>query len=549
MAQSAEGKRSLVGSIDQGTASSRFLVFDESLAVVKKHQVEIKQFFPNEGWFEEDPEEIIASVRECLDKVGVALQSDALARLRGVGVTNQRETTILWDKKTGESLAPAVVWCDGRTGELVERMIANTLSKNKDDLRPRCGLPLHTYFSALKIKWLIENRENVRAAIAEGRCLFGTVDSWIIWNLTGGVRGGVHVTDVTNASRTMLMNINTLQWDPELCKFFGIPMEILPEIRSSSEVYGRIAEGPLKDVPICGCLGDQQSALVGQRCFSAGDAKNTYGTGCFLLYNTGNRPVMSHHGMLTTVAYQLGPGQPAMYALEGAVSIAGQSVRWLRDNLDFFQDVSEIEGLAGEVDSTGDVYFVPAFSGLYAPYWQPDARGLMIGLTNYTTKAHLCRATLEAVCFQSREVLDAMNQDSETPLGMLRVDGGMTANTLLLELQADILGIQVVRPKFPEMTALGAALAAGLATGVWQDLSQLPSSPTTTFVPQMTSDERDRRYGRWREAVKRSMHWEGHQEQERGKDKKKRKAALTFALGVITGSVVSAALLIALRRG
>eukprot|EP00731_Ephydatia_muelleri_P009479 Em0005g65a len=529
---------------------------------------------------EQDPLQLVSSVLTCLEEVGVALQSQG-RRLSGIGISNQRESTVLWDKTTGKCLYNAIAWCDGRAAEVAGKMIDHTLSKNKDDLRPRCGLPINPYFSALKVCWLMDNCDQVREAIEDGRCLFGTVDTWLIWNLTGGVAGGLHVTDVTNASRTMLMNIHSLQWDPYLCSFFNIPQSILPQIRSSSEIYGYIAEGALKGVPICGCLGDQQAALVGQQCFGPGDAKNTYGTGCFLLYNTGQQPVMSRHGMLTTVGYQLGPHAPVVYALEGSVAIGGQSVRWLRDNLEFFKEARDIEHRASSVKDTGDVYFVPAFSGLFAPYWQPDARGVIIGLTNYTTKAHLCRATLEAVCFQSKEVshwrlaevqghiiaigglaevqghiiaislqlvLDAMNQDSHLPLALLKVDGGMTSNNLLLQLQADILGIPVVRPDMSEMTALGAAIAAGVGAGVWRDVTQFPRQHVSQFEPQIKPDDRDRRYARWREAVQRSMHWVSSEEHRRLSDAGRKKATAVFSLGLLTGVVVGVGLVLALRR-
>lgn len=533
----------LIGAIDQGTSSSRFLVFDKALRVVAKHQVEVQQIMPKEGWMEQDPLQLVSSVLTCLEEVGVALQGK---RLSGIGISNQRESTVLWDKTTGKCLYNAIAWCDGRAAEVSNKMVKQTLSKNKDDLRPRCGLPINPYFSALKVCWLMENCEQVRAAIEDGRCLFGTVDTWLIWNLTGGVAGGVHVTDVTNASRTMLMNIHTLQWDPYLCSFFNIPQSILPQIRSSSEVYGYIVRGALKGVPICGCLGDQQAALVGQQCFGPGDAKNTYGTGCFLLYNTGQQPVMSRHGMLTTVGYQLGPQAPVVYALEGSVAIGGQSVRWLRDNLEFFKEARDIEHYASSVKETGDVYFVPAFSGLYAPYWQPDARGVIIGLTNYTTKAHLCRATLEAVCFQSKEVLDAMNQDSHLPLGLLKVDGGMTSNDLMLQLQADILGIPVVRPDMSEMTALGAAIAAGVGAGVWRDVTQFPRQHVSKFEPQINPDDRDRRYARWMKAVQRSMHWVSSEENT--SSVAGHKTTMAFSLGLLTGVMVGVWLILSLRR-
>jgi glycerol kinase len=395
---------------------------------------------------------------------------------------------------------------------------------------------------------MVDNSRLVTTAIERGHCLFGTVDTWIIWNLTGGVNGGVHVTDVTNASRTMLMNIHTLQWDPSLCKFFGVPMDILPEIRTSSEVYGVIADGLLKGVPLCGCLGDQQAALVGQQCFSPGDAKNTYGTGCFLLKNTGQQVVMSNSGLLTTVAYQLGPGQPVYYALEGAVSVAGQSVRWMRDNLHLLESSEQIEDYAQEVEDTGDVYFVPAFSGLFAPHWRSDARGLVIGLTHSTTRAHLCRAVLEAVCFQSREILDAMNQDCEPPFTQLKVDGGMTVNEALMRLQADLLGITVVRPEVREMTSLGAAIAAGLAQGVWSDSAHLPTLQSSTFQPSISPDKCDERYGRWKEAVKRCLNWHPPGKGGQELSHNRQAGSAKFLLGCLTGAVVGGALAVVLFR-
>nr|KAG5703569.1 hypothetical protein BaRGS_000954 [Batillaria attramentaria] len=403
------------------------------------------------------------------------------------------------------------VWLDLRTASTVKSLIEKTPQKNKDYLRPYCGLPITTYFSAVKLRWLLDNCEKVRQAVKDGRCMFGTVDSWLMWNLTGGVNGGCHITDVTNASRTMLMNIHTLQWDDFLCRFFDIPKAVLPEIRSSSEVYGKMASGPLQGYPISGILGDQQAALVGQTCFKLGQAKNTYGTGCFLLYNTGTQPVESKNGLLTTVAYKLGPNKPAVYALEGAIAIAGACVRWLRDNLGIISTSQEVETLAQQVESTHGCYFVPAFSGLFCPYWQDSARGIICGLSQFTTKHHIARAALEAICFQTRELLEAMNQDSGIPLTLLQVDGGMTSNNLLMQLQADILQIQVVRPSMPETTALGVAMAAGAAEGmgVW-NLNQEEGSNITTdvFTPSITQKECDERCARWNMAVKRSMDWQ-----------------------------------------
>ena len=509
-----EEQRTLVGAVDQGTSSSRFLIFDSKTAkLVTHYQMEIPQLFPHEGWVEQDPMQILKSVTDCIEKAlekltGLGVSEDCI---KAIGITNQRETTIVWDKITGKPLHNAIVWLDARTAETVESLLERTPGRNKDHLRASCGLPLSTYFSAVKIRWLLDNCEHVRDAVEDGRCLFGNVDTWLLWNLTGGVNGGKHITDVTNASRTMLMNIATLKWDDELCKFFDIPKGILPEIRSSSEIYGYLMETALKGLPISGILGDQQAALVGQACFKEGEVKNTYGTGCFLLYNTGTEAVESKHGLLTTVAYQLGKDKPAHYALEGSVAIAGAAVQWLRDNIGMIKKSSEIESLAASVDDTHGCYFVPAFSGLFCPYWQPQARGTICGLTQFTNKCHLARACLEAVCFQTRELLDSMNQDSGIPVTSLQVDGGMTANTLLMQLQADLVGIPVVRPSMTETTALGAAMAAGAAEGigVWNlDDKDLAEKSADTFRPTIESDERDRRFSRWKQAIQRAMNWE-----------------------------------------
>uniref|UniRef100_A0AAR2IPJ1 glycerol kinase n=1 Tax=Pygocentrus nattereri TaxID=42514 RepID=A0AAR2IPJ1_PYGNA len=449
---------SLVGAIDQGTSSTRFLVFNAKTAeLISQHQVEINQSFPKEGWVEEDPKEILQSVCECMERTSEKLiqLNINISNVKAIGVTNQRETTVVWDKETGEPLYNAigesppytppldncgllmsVVWLDLRTQSTVEKLIKKTPGKNKNHLKDKTGLPISTYFSALKLRWLMDNIESVAEAVQTNRAVFGTVDSWLIWCLTGGKNGGVHCTDVTNASRTMLFNIHTMQWDPEL---FGL---------------------------MVACLGDQSAALVGQMCFKDGQAKNTYGTGCFMLKNTGVKPVMSDHGLLTTVAYKLGRDQPVYYALEGSVAIAGAVVRWLKENLGIIKSSSDIEKLAATAGTSYGCYFVPAFSGLYAPYWEPSARGIICGLTQFTNSSHLAFAALEAVCFQTREVLDAMNQDSGVPLSQLQVDGGMTANKLLMQLQADILCIPVVRPSMSETTALGAAMAAGAAEGV-----------------------------------------------------------------------------------
>ncbi|XP_077986011.1 glycerol kinase-like isoform X2 [Glandiceps talaboti] len=457
--------------------------------------------------------QILQSVYDVLDKTKQNLKDLNIDpfNIKAVGITNQRETTVVWDKTTGKPLYNAIVWLDMRTGPTVEELIEKAPGKKKEYLQALCGLPLSTYFSAVKLRWLMDNVPDVQQAVLEQRCMFGTVDSWLLWNLTGGLNGGLHITDVTNASRTMLMNIHSLQWDEKLCNFFNIPMSVLPEIRSSAEVYGNLCNGPLSGIPIAGVLGDQQAALVGQTCFTKGMAKNTYGTGCFLLYNTGEEAVLSKNGLLTTVGYKLGKDKPTVYALEGSVAIAGAAVRWLRDNLGIIKEAADIEPLAASVESTHGTYFVPAFSGLYAPYWQSDARGIICGLTQFTSKAHIARAALEAVCFQTREILDAMNQDCGIPMQKVQVDGGMTANNLLMQLQSDILGIPIVKPAMPETTALGAAMAAGYAIGVWSLAAEdLTAITTDTYTPVITQEERDARYGKWKLAVQRSMKWEGH---------------------------------------
>uniref|UniRef100_A0A8B9L302 glycerol kinase n=1 Tax=Astyanax mexicanus TaxID=7994 RepID=A0A8B9L302_ASTMX len=489
----------LVAAIDQGTSSTRFLVFNAKTAeLLSHHQVEIQQSFPKEGWVEEDPKEILQSVYECMDRTCEKLTqlNIDISNIKAIGVTNQRETTLVWDKETGEPLYNAIVWLDLRTQSTVERLINKTPGRNKNHLKHKTGLPISTYFSAVKLRWLMDNVDEVHKAVLSHRAMFGTIDSWLIWCLTGGKKGGVHCTDVTNASRTMLFNIHTMDWDPDLCKYFDIPMEILPKVRSSSEIYGLMKSGALTGVPISGCLGDQSAALVGQMCLFS-----------FSLLSD----LMSDHGLLTTVAYKLGRDKPACYALEGSVAIAGAVVRWLKDNLGIIQTSTELEKLAASVGTSYGCYFVPAFSGLYAPYWEPSARGIICGLTQFTNKSHLAFAALEAVCFQTREILDAMNQDSGIPLNQLQVDGGMTSNRLLMQLQADILCIPVVKPSMPETTALGAAMAAGAAEGVsvWslspEDLTEVTSEK---FEPQINPEESEFRYARWKKAVQRSMNWE-----------------------------------------
>lgn len=504
----------LVGAIDQGTSSTRFLVFNAKTAeLLSHHQVEIKQKFPKEGWVEQDPKEILQSVYECLEKTCEKLSqlSINIRNIKAIGVSNQRETTVVWDKTTGEPLYNAIVWLDLRTQSTIERLLKRIPGRNKNFFRCRTGLPLSTYFSAVKLRWLLDNVEDIQKAVAEGRAMFGTIDTWLIWSITGGKNGGVHCTDVTNASRTMLFNIHTLEWDSELCTFFDIPKDLLPKVRSSSEIYGLMKSGELAGVPISGCLGDQSAALVGQMCFRDGQAKNTYGTGCFLLCNTGQKPVLSEHGLLTTVAYKLGRDKPACYALEGSVAIAGAVVRWLRDNLGIVKSTEEVERLASEVGTSYGCYFVPAFSGLYAPYWEPSARGIICGLTQFTNRNHIAFAALEAVCFQTREILDAMNKDCGIPLSQLQVDGGMTSNKILMQLQADILCIPVIKPSMPETTALGAAMAAGAAegVGVWSlDPENLTAVTSERFEPQINPEESEFRYARWKKAVLKAMDWE-----------------------------------------
>ncbi|XP_035882393.1 glycerol kinase-like [Phyllostomus discolor] len=502
----------LVGAVDQGTTSTRFLVFNSKTAeLVSHHQIEITQEFPREGWVEQNPKEILLSVYECIEKTCEKLELLNIdrANVKAIGVANQRETTVVWDKITGEPLYNAVVWLDLRTQSTVENL-NKRIPRNNNFVKSKTGLPVSTYFSAVKVRWLLDNVKKVQKAVEEDRALFGTIDSWLIWNLTGGTKGGVHCTDVTNASRTMLFNIHSLEWDKELCEFFEIPMKILPNVRSSSEIYGLMKVGALEGVPISGCLGDQSAALVGQMCFQDGQAKNTYGTGCFLLCNTGHKCVFSDHGLLTTVAYKLGRDKPVCYALEGSVAIAGALVSWLKNNLGIINRSHEIEELAKEVGTSYGCYFVPAFSGLYAPYWEPSARGIICGLTQFTNKCHIAYAALEAVCFQTREIWDAMNQDCGIPLNHLQVDGRMTDNKILMQLQADILCIPIIKSSMPEATALGAAMAAGAAEGVgiWNlELDSLSAFTMERFEPQINAEESEIRYSTWKKAVMKSMGW------------------------------------------
>ena len=493
-----------IAAIDQGTTSSRCIVFDTAGAIVSVVQKEHAQIYPQPGWVEHDAAEIWRNTQEV---IGAALTRQGLrsSDIAAVGITNQRETTVLWDRNTGAPLHHALVWQDTRTAELVA---AYARSGGQDRFRAKTGLPLATYFSGLKLKWLLDNVPGARAKAEAGDALFGTVDSWLLWNLTGGPAGGVHVTDVTNASRTQLIDLATLDWDDDLLSALTIPRGVLPRIAPSSSAYGEARIPVLRGVPIAGILGDQQAALVGQTCFQPGEAKNTYGTGCFMLLNTGTRPVTSRAGLLTTVAYQLGDEAPR-YALEGSIAIAGALVQWLRDNLALIAKSSDVEALARTVDDNGDVYVVPAFSGLFAPYWRDDARGVITGLTRYANRGHIARAALEAVAYQTRDVLEAMERDSGIPMRDLRVDGGMVANELLMQFQADILGVSVVRPKITETTALGAAYAAGLAVGYWSTRDELKRNwgVDKRWQPTMTATDRARLYARWQKAVERSLGW------------------------------------------
>lgn len=493
----------LLGALDQGTTSTRFAILDASGEILAQAQREHRQIYPRPGWVEHDAAEIWRNTQAVIE-AALAKAKVSAGDLAAVGITNQRETTVLWDAATGAPLHNAIVWMDTRTQAAVDRLAGQGLG---DVVRSKTGLPLATYFSALKLGWLFDEIPGARASAAQGKALFGTIDSWIIWNLTGGPGGGRHIIDATNASRAQLMNLQTLGWDAELLRIFDIPAACLPEIRSSSEVYGECV-GALAGVPLAGALGDQHAALLGQACVNAGDAKNTYGTGCFLLMNVGETPRVSTKGLLTTLAYQLGDAKPC-YALEGSIAIAGALVQWLRDNLGVIKESREIEALARSVPDNGDVYFVPAFSGLFAPRWRGDARGLIAGLTRFSNKGHIARAALEAAAFQTREVLAAMMADAGVDVGALRVDGGMAASDLLMQFQADINDAPVVRPRQLELTAVGAAYAAGLAVGVYRSLDDIVAHARESrrFTPDMTPQERLRLIASWEKAVERSLGW------------------------------------------
>lgn len=492
-----------VASIDQGTTSTRCMIFDHSGNVVAIEQTEHEQIFPQPGWVEHRPGEIWrntqAVIQDALSK-SLVRKNDLVA----VGITNQRETTVVWDKRTGEPLYNAIVWQDTRTDQIVNQLARDG---GQDRFREKTGLPLATYFSGPKVRWILDNVNGARESAEAGNALFGNVDSFLAWWLTGGPDGGIHVTDVTNASRTLLMDLHTLDWDDEILDIIGIPRQMLPEIRSSSEVYGT-ATGVLDGIPVAGMLGDQQAATMGQVCFNVGEAKNTYGTGNFMIYNTGEEIVKSDNGLLTTVCYKLGD-RPAVYALEGSIAVTGSLVQWLRDNLGLIKSAPEIEDLAKTVNDNGGIYFVPAFSGLFAPYWRSDARGAIVGMTRYVNKGHLARATLEATAYQTREVGEAMEADSGSSLAELKVDGGMVYNDLLMQFQADILGVSVVRPKVAETTALGSAYAAGLAVGFWDNLDDLRQNwiEDKRWEPRMAEEDRKKYFHNWKRAVERTFDW------------------------------------------
>ncbi|WP_353508128.1 glycerol kinase GlpK [Intrasporangium sp.] len=493
-----------VVAIDQGTTSTRAMVFDRSGSVVASDQREHRQIFPRAGWVEHDPMEIWENTRAV---VGGALGKANLSakRVVTVGITNQRETTVVWDRATGRPVHNAIVWQDTRTQSICDELAGDA---GPERFKKQTGLPLATYFAGPKIRWILDNVDGARAQAESGQLLAGTMDTWILWNLTGGPDGGVHVTEVTNASRTLLMDLRTLAWDEEIAAEMRVPTSLLPEIRSSSEVYGICQPGILLDVPVAGILGDQQAATFGQACLEPGTAKNTYGTGNFMLLNTGEEIVPSQHGLLTTVCYRLGDAPP-VYALEGSIAVTGSLVQWLRDNLGIIGDASEVETLAASVEDNGGAYFVPAFSGLFAPHWRPDARGALVGLTRFVNKGHIARAALEATAFQTREVLDAMNADSGVPLTELKVDGGMVVDETLMQFQADLLGVDVVRPRVAETTALGAAYAAGLAVGYWSSPSEVRDNwgEDRRWSPSMDPGERERLYRNWKKAVQRTLDW------------------------------------------
>ena len=493
-----------IGAIDSGTTSTRFILFDKAGALVAYDQREHEQIFPQSGWVEHNPEEIWERTRQVIGAT-LAKTGATAADIAAIGITNQRETTLVWDKQSGKPVYNAIVWQDTRTDRLCKAL---TEAGHAEQIYYKTGLPVATYFAGPKIRWILDNVPGVRARAEAGELLFGTIDTWLIWQLTGGQ----HITDPTNASRTMLMNLETLDWDEELLAIVGVPRALLPTIRPSSDprFYGKTTvSGPFRgEVPVCGDLGDQQAATVGQTCFAPGEAKNTYGTGCFMLLNTGPTIVRSRNGLLTTVCYQLGE-QPPVFALEGSIAMAGATVQWLRDNLKLINHAAETEAIAQSVADSGGCYLVPAFSGLFAPHWRSDARGVIVGLTRYVNRAHIVRAALESICYQTREVLEAMNADSGVPLQTLKVDGGATANNFLMQLQADILGVEVIRPQVAETTSLGAAYAAGLAVGFWDNLETLRRNwqVDRQWQPQLAEDRRETGYREWKKAVERTLGW------------------------------------------
>jgi glycerol kinase len=495
-----------VAAIDQGTTSTRCMIFDHSGGVVAADQMEHRQIFPRAGWVEHDPDEVCGNTRDVTARALAKADLQA-TDVAAVGITNQRETTVVWERSTGRPVHNAIVWQDTRTDAICEKL--GGLGGGQERYQPTTGLPLATYFSGPKIRWILDEVEGARARAEAGELLFGNMDTWLLWNMTGGPNGGLHATDATNASRTLLMNLDTLSWDEDICAEMGVPTAMLPEIRSSSEEYGQVrARGVLAGVPIAGILGDQQAATFGQACLSVGEAKNTYGTGNFVLLNTGNDKVMSRNGLLTTVCYKIGDGR-TVYALEGAIAITGALVQWMRDNLGLIASAPEVEDLARTVDDNGGCYFVPAFSGLFAPYWRSDARGVIAGLTRFINKGHLARAVLEATAFQTREVIDAMNADSGVPLKSLKVDGGMVGNELLMQFQADVLGVPVIRPVVAETTALGSAYAAGLAVGFWSGEDDIRANwaKDKQWDPAMDEESRERQFEDWKRAVTRTFDW------------------------------------------
>ncbi|SDO91185.1 glycerol kinase [Actinopolyspora xinjiangensis] len=497
---------SYIAAIDQGTTSTRCIIFDHSGQVVSVDQVEHRQILPRAGWVEHDPMEVWTNTRQVC--AGALAKADlVLSEIAAVGITNQRETTVVWDRHTGEPVYNAIVWQDTRTDAIVNELARGEGGKSR--YQSRTGLPLATYFAGTKIRWILDNVDGARERAERGELMFGTMDTWVLWNSTGGTEGGLHVTDPTNASRTMLMDLRTLSWDPDICAEFGIPMSMLPEIRSSSEVYGYFRKrGVLGGLPISGILGDQQAATFGQACLTPGEAKNTYGTGNFLLLNTGTEPVLSENGLITTVGYKIDE-QPTVYCLEGSIAVTGSLVQWMRDNLGMIGSAPEIEQVAASVDDNGGAYFVPAFSGLFAPHWRSDARGVIAGLTRFVNRGHLARAVLEATAFQTREVAEAMNADSGVELKSLKVDGGMVNNELLMQFQADILNVPVIRPKVNETTALGAAYAAGLAVGFWSGEKDIRANwaKDKEWDPKMSEQAREQQYGEWQKAVTKTFGW------------------------------------------